>query len=154
MFIFFRNAFRNIYHLLKPGGDCLITLLAQNPIFEVYERMAQSVKWNKHMMDVHSFISPYQHSLDPVAEINDYLDENQFSGTRIVEMKDRLYIFPNIDILRSSLKSVNPFIKRLIPQEQNQFITEYIQHVTDMGLSTKEGTYLTPYKLIVIYATK
>lgn len=106
------------------------------------------------MLDVNTFISPYQHSPDPIAEVNDYLDENLFSETRIVDIKDRLYIYPDIDILKSSVKSVNPFINRLTPRDQEQFITEYVQHVTDMGLCTKEGTYLTPYKLMVIYATK
>lgn len=106
------------------------------------------------MLDVNTFISPYQHSPDPIAEVNDYLDENLFSETRIVEIKDRMYIYPDVEILKSSVKSVNPFITRLTPRDQEQFITEYVQHVTDMGLRTKEGTYLTPYKLMVIYATK
>lgn len=116
--------------------------------------MARSPKWHNYMLDVNTFISPYQHSPDPIAEINDYLDENCFSKTRIVEIKDRVYVYPDLDILKSSVKSVNPFITRLIPRDQEQFISEYVQHVTDMGLSTKEGTYLTPYKLMVIYATK
>lgn len=116
--------------------------------------MARSPKWYKYMLDVNKFISPYQHSPDPIAEINDYLDENMFSETRIVEVKDRLYIYPDLAILKSSVKSVNPFIARLTTRDQEQFITEYVQHVTDMGLCTKEGTYLTPYKLMVVYATK
>ncbi|XP_063708340.1 juvenile hormone acid O-methyltransferase [Culicoides brevitarsis] len=150
-----RQAFHNISRLLKPGGDCLITLLVQSPIYEVYERMAQSSKWQKYMMDVDSYISPYQHSEDPIGEINDYLDENGFcENNRIVEIKERLYIYPDTEILKRAVKSVNPFIKRLMPREQEQFIAEYVQHVTDMGLRTNEDTYLTRYKLVVIYATK
>lgn len=116
--------------------------------------MASSPKWHKYMLDVNTYISPYQHSPDPIAEVNDYLDENLFGETRIVEIKDRLYIYPDVDILKSSVKSVNPFINRLSPKEQEQFINEYVQHVTDMGLCTQEGTFMTPYKLMVIYATK
>lgn len=40
-----RMAISNIYNLLDNNGDCLLTFLVRNPIFEIYNKMAKTVKW-------------------------------------------------------------------------------------------------------------
>lgn len=115
--------------------------------------MAIAEKWREHMQDVKDYITPYQHSVDPIALVTDFLYESKFTDFQ-VEIKDRLYIYLDVDILKASVKSVNPFISRLSVQDQEEFIEEYVQHVTEMGLKTDEGKFLTPYKLMIIHATK
>ena len=105
------------------------------------------------MQDVNDYITPYQHTLDPIATVTDFLYESKFTDYQ-VEIKERLYIYADVDILKSSVKSVNPFISRLSVKDQEEFIEEYLRHVTEMGLNTDEGKFLTPYKLMIIHATK
>lgn len=59
------------------------------------------------------------------------------------------------------MSSVNPFIERLPnKQQQTQYMKDYIQTVIDMDLSERSPDdpqdlwYTTPYKLIIIYASK
>lgn len=96
------TAMKNIYNLLKPFGNCLLVLIAQMPIFEIYERMGATKKWNKHMHDVDKYISPYQHSEDPAKEFELLLESTGFSEVH-VEVKDEVFWFEGIQNLKSEL---------------------------------------------------
>lgn len=98
----FRVAFENISKFLKPGGDCLVTFMTKNPIFEIYEKLAADNKWNRFMKDVEKFVSPYQHSNDPMTEVCNYLSECSFSRFKVYE-RERLFIYENIDILKGKI---------------------------------------------------
>lgn len=39
----------HMYDILKPGGDILLVFLASNPIFTMYERMAERTEWAEYM---------------------------------------------------------------------------------------------------------
>lgn len=84
---------------MKPGGDCLISFMTNNPIFEIYERLANDPKWSIYMEDVKKFVTPYQHSKNAVKEISDYLEKSMFTKYKVVE-RDRIFIYQNINILR------------------------------------------------------
>lgn len=80
--------------------------MTKNPIFEIYERLAADIKWSKYMKDVKNYISPYQHSDNPIAEVTSYLSDCGFSHYKVYE-KDRLYVYQTIDILRGMFLSIN-----------------------------------------------
>lgn len=77
----------------------LLTFLASNPIFTIYERMARSNKWGSYMKDVKRYISPYHRSLDPVREFEKHLEEAGFEK-HVCEILDRKFTFPNFNILK------------------------------------------------------
>ncbi|CAG9785604.1 unnamed protein product [Diatraea saccharalis] len=56
------TAFCNIFDLLEKGGQCLLTFLGHNPMFDVYRILAKSNKWSCWLEDVEKFISPYHDS--------------------------------------------------------------------------------------------
>lgn len=97
-----KKAIQNIFNLLRPEGDCLLVFLANNPIFDVYKRMAESNKWSQYMADVHRFISPYQYSSDPAADFGALLYSVGFTEYS-VEVRDKMYTFEGIDLLKSQL---------------------------------------------------
>lgn len=39
----------HMYDILKPGGEILLVFLASNPIFTMYERMAERTEWAEYM---------------------------------------------------------------------------------------------------------
>lgn len=94
-----RRAFANIFHMLKPGGDCLISMLARMPIFEVYKRMAKQPKWAEYLQDVAECISPYQDASDPVALAGTYLKEF-FYGSYEAHIRERLYVYDDVNTLK------------------------------------------------------
>lgn len=38
-----------MYDMLQPGGEVLLVFLASNPIFTMYERMAERTEWAEYM---------------------------------------------------------------------------------------------------------
>lgn len=64
---------------------------------------------------------------------------------------DHICFFPLITT--ASVSAVNPFVKRMDLIEQEEFISDYIQNVIDLGLC-ENGRFLTPYKMLIVTATK
>lgn len=95
-----RQAMKNIYNLLAPGGDCLLAFLAQNPIFEIYKRMATNRKWAPFMTDVQRFISPYQHSASPADDLSKMLYLAGFTEYRVV-VREKQFVYDGLDVLKS-----------------------------------------------------
>lgn len=44
-----------MYELLLPGGELLVVFLASNPLFSVYEKLAEDPTWSKYMNVSKSF---------------------------------------------------------------------------------------------------
>lgn len=87
--------------MLKPGGDVLLTFLASNPIFEIYERLSKMGRWQSYMENFKKYVSPYQKSKDPVGELEDILKDVGFDII-ICKAEERLYIYPNVAVLKSN----------------------------------------------------
>lgn len=94
------KAIQNLYKLCKPNGDVLVIFLAQNPIYEIYQQMAKNQRWSKYMTDVERFISPYQNSDEPADDFSRLLVESGFREYQ-VEVREKLYVFEGIDVLKS-----------------------------------------------------
>ncbi|XP_058832339.1 juvenile hormone acid O-methyltransferase [Topomyia yanbarensis] len=152
-------AFSNIYNLLKPGGDCLLVFLARNPIFDIYDQMSRSSKWTKYMTDVDKYISPYQHCENPTGEIEEILSSVGFTKYQI-QITDRVYVYEGMESLKKAVQAVNPFSERMTLELQEEFLHDYIGVLNRMSLSKsccEDGSdfkFLTPYKLVVVYAAK
>lgn len=58
-FLHFRRAFENIFNVLEQNGECLMVLVANNPVFDVYRTLEKDGKWSPFVYDVEKYISPY-----------------------------------------------------------------------------------------------
>lgn len=91
---------KNIFDMLKPGGEMLLAFLASNPIYDIYEGMAKSNKWEPYMNNLKKYISPYHHSEDPETELENLLKKEGFI-THLCRVESRSYTFPNFSVLSS-----------------------------------------------------
>ncbi|XP_059609466.1 juvenile hormone acid O-methyltransferase [Phlebotomus argentipes] len=148
-----KAAVQNIYNLLTPDGDCLLTFLANMPIFEIYEKMARSKRWASYMTDVHKFVSPYQHSKKPAEEFWNLMYAAGFTEIRI-ELKDNFFVYDGIDILKKSVRAINPFLERIPAAMHESFLNDYVGWVARMSLFESNNKIITPYKLLVAYGKK
>ncbi|XP_055538002.1 juvenile hormone acid O-methyltransferase [Wyeomyia smithii] len=152
-------AFSNIFSLLKTGGDCLLAFLARNPIFDIYGQLSRSSKWTKYLTDVDKYISPYQYCENPAAEIGEILSSVGFSEYKI-QITDKIYVYEGIESLKKAVQAVNPFSERMTRNLQEDFLNDYIGVVQGMSLSQdycengNDYKFITPYKLVVVYAVK
>lgn len=86
--------------MLRPGGDMLLTFLASNPIFEIYESLSKSGRWESYMENFKNYVSPYQYSSNPDEELKVLLDEVGFQ-TEVCKVEERIYVYPNAAVLKS-----------------------------------------------------
>ncbi|EDS34350.1 juvenile hormone acid methyl transferase [Culex quinquefasciatus] len=151
-------AFANIFNLLRAEGDCLLTFLARNPIFDIYYQLSKTDKWKKYMSDVDRFISPYQYCENPSEEIGKILSSVGFNKYKI-QIMDRIYEYKGIDSLKPVL-AVNPFCERMPLDLQEDFMDDYIDIVRKMAYhkngheDANDYKFITPYKLVIVYASK
>lgn len=93
------QALSNIYHLLKPGGDCLLAILVSIVPFEIFRSMQKSARWGKYMLETKSVVSPYHDSSDPVAQLKANVEGNFKNNCSIHEWQS-LYTFESINEYR------------------------------------------------------
>ncbi|XP_044254916.1 juvenile hormone acid O-methyltransferase-like [Tribolium madens] len=156
-----RQAMKNMFDMLKPGGEMLLTFLASNPIYDIYEGMAKSNKWGPYMNNLKKYISPYHHSDDPETELENLLKKEGFI-THLCRVENRLYTFPNFSVLSKSVSAVNPFIKTLPENEIDTYIEDYLKEVRKLKTITietcnnndNEEKIHVPYKLFITFASK
>lgn len=86
--------------MLKPGGDMLLTFLASNPIFEIYESLSKKGRWENYMENYKKYISPYQYSENPDKELQEILKSVGFE-IHLCKVEERIYIYPNVAVLKS-----------------------------------------------------
>lgn len=170
-----QEVFTNIRKLLKPGGDCLLMFLTSANVFTVYDDMAKSEKWSKYMQDVNLYITPHQYGGDPVGDFQQILQTIGFTCSS-VEAVEASYDCESSEEFRGILilinfqdlqhnrfyyadlyRSVNPFIKRVPDNEQENFVNELTERLTTLlTIKYKEKNYKTKYvvrdEVIVIYA--
>lgn len=154
------KAFRNIYNLLKDGGDCLVTVLKYVPIYEMFERVARDKKWGKSWLsDLGKLISPYYYIEEPEKVIKEILENIGFVNIEI-KRKQWTYVYENGTELKHVIRSVEPYD---MPQEvYEDFLKDSLTIAQDMNLLDKTAKsyddHVRPvdynYILFVIYANK
>ncbi len=83
-------AFKNIFNLLTPHGDILITMCQHHPIYEHYRDTMALEKWSEYRHQMKLSTSPYFGATDPVKMLKDTLEKAGFQNVH-VELKERSY---------------------------------------------------------------
>lgn len=95
-----KQALKNMYNLLKTGGDMLVGILARNPVYDIYRIMSKDKKWSKYMTNVKQYISPYQYSVNPADDLRKLLASCGFKNI-YVNAHDKCYTYEGSEALRS-----------------------------------------------------
>ncbi|XP_069675150.1 juvenile hormone acid O-methyltransferase-like [Periplaneta americana] len=153
-----RRAVRNIFNLLRPGGEALIVFVAKCPIFNVYNSQYQKPEWRIYMEDVHRFISPYHQSEDPGEEFNELLREVGLDVIKC-ECRKNEYTYNSTDCLKESIKAVNPFLDRIPQNLHEEYLNDCLLEASKLKFveeNNNAGETLTAvrYELIIAYARK
>ncbi|KAF5274249.1 hypothetical protein FQR65_LT04367 [Abscondita terminalis] len=168
-----RKAVLNIYKMLRPGGDVLLTFLASNPIFEIYESLSKKGRWESYMENFKNYVSPYQYSDDPGKELENILKEVGFE-IHVCKVDERIYVYPNVAVLKSkfhcifqmrsnliaeSVTAVSPFYNKIPEKMKEDYLTDYIKEIKRMNLvencnNNNQERVQVPYKLFIVYVSK
>lgn len=82
-------AMENIFKLLKPDGDCLLYIIAEHRLFDMYYDLYG--KWKRYLPMVDKFISPYYHRVNPVEMLTNLMEKAGFHSPKVEIVKKTLY---------------------------------------------------------------
>lgn len=84
----------NIFHLLQPGGEVLMTICQHHPLYEHYADMSELPKWSTYRPDMKKSTTPYFRNENPEKELYMRLERAGFVDIS-VELKRRHFPFDN-----------------------------------------------------------
>ncbi|XP_049854093.1 juvenile hormone acid O-methyltransferase-like [Schistocerca gregaria] len=154
-----RRAVQNIHKLLVPGGEAVFSIIANMVFYTVFEEMAKDSRWARYMQDVEKFVSPYQHSEDPVSDFRQLLQSEGYQVLRC-DVAPQVLFFPSEMQRRDFMKSVCPFLKRVPEDQKDNFLDDLIQRMEKLnGLSkdvgrSEEPKYYFHFNIMVAMARK
>ncbi|CAH1957088.1 unnamed protein product [Acanthoscelides obtectus] len=152
-----RQAFQNIYKLLKPGGDALLAFLATNPIYDIHQIMASNEKW-KHYMKT-DYIAPYHKKKHPEKQLERILKQVGFTKY-MCRLENRSHQFHGVDVLRKSIKAVNPIVSNLSEPEAKEYMDDFMKEIVELPtvkiekINNNPETITINYKLFIVYALR
>ncbi|XP_061397334.1 juvenile hormone acid O-methyltransferase-like [Musca vetustissima] len=153
-----RQAFTNIYNLLRPeGGDILINTAPYVSLFDGFTSLSHNEKWSPYMQDTQLFTSGLQHVENPKQYMLDLLEAIGFRDY-YVEIKDRVYIY-TLDAYKVNVKAISPYIPRIPIHMQDDFMEDFIDAIINLDwespiYSREDNTIRMPYTQMIIYARK
>lgn len=83
-------AFKNIFDILTPNGDILITICQDHPLYEHYGDLMDLDKWSDYRQQMIASTSPYFGSSNPVKKLKEVLQKAGFQHI-YVELKERRF---------------------------------------------------------------
>lgn len=91
---------KNIYRMLKPGGDMLLAFLADSPFFSIYQNLSKMNQWHNYMRKVMEHIAPFQNSVSPREEYEQIISELGFKSI-FCRVEERKFTYNNVKSLQS-----------------------------------------------------
>nr|CAH7763741.1 unnamed protein product [Callosobruchus chinensis] len=153
----YRQAFQNIYKLLKPGGDALLTFLATNPIYDIHQIMAKNKRWKPYIKT--DYIAPYHQKKHPEKQLESILKKTGFVKY-MCRVENRTHLFNGYDTLRKSIKAVNPILSKLPGDDVEEYMNDFMGEVRHLPsveiekINNNEETIRIHYKLFIVYGVK
>ena len=108
-----------------------------------------------HIEDVETFIPVYQDTTEPGREFQSLLTKTGFS-VRKCEAVVFSYTFSNKNQLLASLKAVNPFLQRIPPDKQADFLADCLSCLLSLDTSSPvaPAKLEAKYRLVVAHFSK
>lgn len=100
---YFRQGFRNIWKILKPGGSILVSYLEQHIFRKVWVLLSEKEHWKKYSKYLNVF-KPY--FKNPESELRVILETVGFQ-IEVCKIVKTSHTFENMDILISKYQSLS-----------------------------------------------
>ncbi|CAH1184056.1 unnamed protein product [Phyllotreta striolata] len=124
-----RKAFKNVFKMLKPGGDILFTFLAKSSLYDIYQNMSKRKKWSQY--SVKEYISPYHGLKQPEKHLQKLLNNVGFD-VKVCKLVTRSFHFPTLDVFRNTITAVNPIVQKLHPDDVEEYQEDFMAELSSI----------------------
>ncbi|XP_065209418.1 juvenile hormone acid O-methyltransferase-like isoform X2 [Planococcus citri] len=146
-----RLALKNMYSMLKPGGEMLFTLVVDSPNHLVWELTAASPKWSAYMKNFRDTIPRYHYSDDPASEISELIRDVGFH-IKHCSFEWKSFTFPTKQIFHKFMDGINPFLRNVPQCLLEEYGQEWEKTLWNEKLCFLHETGEVTYKYSVITA--
>nr|UJH41151.1 juvenile hormone acid methyltransferase-6 [Pardosa pseudoannulata] len=140
------EASRNIYNLLKPGGEASLLLLVNCNIWDSYELLYSNPKWNKYIKDVHSYVPEAHHKKYGIGYFSSFFENIGFK-VLLAQYQDREFVFRDDIACKDSLNVFCTFINHIPEEMKEDFMNDLFTGFLKQNERNSEG------KPVMIYGT-
>ncbi|XP_065209484.1 juvenile hormone acid O-methyltransferase-like isoform X2 [Planococcus citri] len=150
-----QTALKNMYSMLKPGGEILFSLLVYCPHWPLHEIFASSPKWSSYMKNYRDYISPYHFSDDPLSEIRNSLRGVGFHIEHS-SLTWKSFTFPSKSIFYRWCNTANTVSKNIPPclLEEYDYEVKKTLWRKKLCILTETGQVIYKYSVIEVFAHK
>ncbi|XP_029679526.1 juvenile hormone acid O-methyltransferase-like isoform X2 [Formica exsecta] len=156
-----RQAFENIYRIIRPGGNILINLAASHDTYDIMNILVRDIRFAPYIQDVRNYVSPFNDSSCPRKELRKILENIGFQVCHC-SLREMTYSFrKDSSNFISSVISIYPFFDKMPHDLQEEFKNEYTRKFMEIKITYKtiqnnqeQILMLDLYKLLIVYARK
>ncbi|GAB0086217.1 Methyltransferase domain 25 [Sergentomyia squamirostris] len=140
-----KQAFQNIFSILHPGGDILISFQAIAPVVEILYKMAERSKWRKTLADIDTYCPyPYRKDPHPKETIENLLKSVGFVDI-VVKISDSYDIIETEEAFKEFVKSF-PMCNTVPADEEQEFFQDAVELAISMNFITEHLKNEPPMK--------
>ncbi|XP_032666105.1 juvenile hormone acid O-methyltransferase-like [Odontomachus brunneus] len=155
-----RQAFENIYRLLRPSGTMFAILIQTHDILEILLDMSKDIRYSPYMKDKEKFIPPFYNSIYPEKELKTLLKNIGFK-VHHCSLRERTYSIQIAQKLPHKIMAFAQIFMENMPCDlKEQFKDEFIQEHERRRLYYKqlhnqeERIVSDLHEILVVYAKK
>ncbi|KAF5299216.1 hypothetical protein FQA39_LY02389 [Lamprigera yunnana] len=149
-----RKAFSNIYNMLKPGGNLLLSCATDSVFYDIYKSMAEDEKWKMYCKHVKNAIPSTHFCNDVQSYFENHLKEVGFEA-QLCLVENKLFCFDKKSFSGTVL-SVSLFN---IPKSlKEEFVEYHLEYVNKKNMyrpdDDKDMCIHVPFKMFRVVARK
>lgn len=145
-----KHLMHQMFQMLRPEGEMLLVFLASNPIFSMYERMAEKTEWAEYMKDVEEFVPNYQYLARPADAFADVCNSAGFEVIECVA-SERTYAFQNVNTAKNAIAAVNPFLHRIPVTLRERYLYDCLLEIQKLKVPSADGSTVASYRLMIAH---
>ncbi|XP_036144541.1 juvenile hormone acid O-methyltransferase-like [Monomorium pharaonis] len=157
-----RQAFKNIYQILRPNGTLLFYIIESHDVFEVLRILARDIRFAQYIPDTMKNIGVFHKAKNARKELKELLENVGFTvhhcSLREASYNDKKSKPINNQELLKTILSILPFLEDmpydLKEEYKNMFIDEYMRRKIHYKSIHNEELILNLYKGLIVYAQK
>ncbi|XP_063927789.1 juvenile hormone acid O-methyltransferase-like [Zophobas morio] len=152
-----RRAFENMYSMLKPGGSLLVTLVVDDVLSDVYDKLAENEKFSSVISGFKHNIFPYRNCENSVETVTQLLNTVGFVGVKCEERK-RVFVHKSFAQFEKWALGVNPFMKTIPQEDLELYKEEFLAELKNVVKATNRmevGEEIFDfYPVLIVFASK